>query len=317
MIKINRIITLVCLAAGLTFADAVQIVEENDFLLPKGNDNQYTQGASLGYIHPYINSNGVPEREMFSISQKIYTPNDTTQSGPQPYDRPYCATLTGSYETWTKGTWFDSETVNQVYEVGVLGPYALGEEAQNGVHAWLTKMGRPNLPAMGWSNQLKNELVANYYNERYTTMFDEKNGKWEVNLESIYGATAGTEFINTFGGGKVMFGYNLPPLKVLGGMYPKLTQNGIESETGWFIYGFVQEKIYAVAHNGTLGQSYLYGQESAVTPYPVVQEMLYGINIGWDYISLSYAIGNRSKEYFGQQGTMDWGSIIISIGTTF
>ena len=170
--KFTKLFILLALIPTLVFADAIQIVEENDFFLPNKNDNQYTQGEGIYYIHPFINADGNMQREIFGINQKIYTPDNKNLTTPQPNDRPYCATLTGSYEIWSKSDYLiNNETVRQTFEVGVLGPAALGEQAQNGVHGLLTRMGRPNDPAMGWKNQLKNEPVANYYHERYNTLY--------------------------------------------------------------------------------------------------------------------------------------------------
>ena len=310
----------ICLSAGFALADAVQITEENDlFDFFHKNDNQYTQGANISYVRPYVASNGCLEREIYGMSQKIYTPNNTSANYFQPNDRPYCATLTGVYELWTKGSLFDSETVRQTYEMGVMGPEAMGEEAQNGVHSLLSKMGRPNDPAMGWQYQMKNEPVVNYYHERYATMYDAKDdAKWEFNVEAIYGGTAGTEFVNSFVGTKVMFGYNLPQYKVLGGIYPKEMSNGaIESKTSWFYYGFLQCKDIVVVRDATLGQSDWYGQESGIQPYPMVGEFLGGVVVGWDWISLSYGIGDRTKQFVGEHGPFDWGQVILTIGTTF
>jgi hypothetical protein len=318
--SIKLTILLSVILAGFAFGDAVQITEENDFFdfLHK-NDNQYTQGANISYIHPYITSNGIMEREIFGITQKIYTPDNNMLSTPQPHDRPYCASLTGTYELWNKSdSLINGETVRQTFEVGVLGPAALGKEAQNGVHGLLSQMGRPNDPAMGWKYQLKNEPVANYYHERYSTLVDEKNGKWEFNLEGMYGGTVGTEFENAFVGTKAMFGYNLPQYKVLGGIYPKITKEGnIESETEWFIYGFAQAKLYTVLRDGTLGNSLIYGQESGVTPLPEVEESLVGLTVGWNWVSFSYAIGNRTKQFAGEKGSFDWGQVILTVGTQF
>lgn len=307
---IKRIIAI-SLTAGMLFADAIQITEENDFFI--GNDTQYTQGADISYIRPSLDENKNYQREIYSIRQKIYAPDNILLSSPQPHDRPYCATLTTSYEIWNKGTLFEDETVRQSFEFGVLGSYAMGEQAQNGVHKMIN-----NDLAAGWKNQLKNEPVANYYHERYTPFIETKNGLWELNVEAIYGGTAGTEFANAFGGSKIMFGYNLPRYKVLGGMYPKVTRDGkVESKTDWFIYGFIQEKVYTVARDATLGNSMFHGEETELTPYPIVGERLIGFVVGWDWISASYAIGNRTKQFYGQKGTFDWGQILLTVGTTF
>jgi len=316
--KFTKLFILLALMPKLIFADAVQITEENDFFIPHKNDNQYTQGAEISYIHPFLDANGNMEREIYGINQKIYTPDNINISNPQPNDRPYCATLTGTYEIWNKSNYIiNDETMRQIFEIGVLGPAALGEQAQNGVHNLLTRLGDYNNPAMGWRYQLKNEAIINYYHERYDTLLDYKNSdKWEFNLESIYGGTVGTEFDNVFVGSKIMFGYNLPQYKVLGGIYPKITRdNKIESETKWFYYGFVQGKIYTVARDGTLGNSIIYGQESNVQPCTYVEEILYGVVIGWNWINISYGIGDRTRQFYGEQGRFDWGQIILTIGT--
>jgi lipid A 3-O-deacylase len=127
----------------------------------KLTDRYYVNGLRLGYT---TDSNGVPEfltgvgravwgdgtqRFSFDLSQQIYTPNDTAAARPPAGDRPYAGLLLGNFSLLQDVP--DSRSMLTL-GLGVVGPWALGEQVQNGFHDVIGQ-GHTN----GWHFQLHNE----------------------------------------------------------------------------------------------------------------------------------------------------------------
>ncbi len=87
-----------------------------------------------------------------SLHKRIYTPGLTGTPEPQPYDRPYAASLALGAAVVVTG-----ERTRQALELqlGTVGPAALGEPVQNALHALL---GQPE--ARGWDWQVRPRALA-------------------------------------------------------------------------------------------------------------------------------------------------------------
>jgi hypothetical protein len=121
----------IAVAAAMTLAIAARADEkparlaaitlENDFFA--GYDHHYTNGVQAAFV--------VSPSTVFAIGQRIYTPTNTDARVPDPADRPYAGWLYAMTDTRlpTRGT-IDHLTLS----LGIVGPHALGEQAQNLVH---------------------------------------------------------------------------------------------------------------------------------------------------------------------------------------
>lgn len=158
-------------AAAPTGVSAVLVTIENDKFFA-GTDRHYTQGlrvqvsanrgvsgrleqsvARLLRLLPWQ-----PEltdaRATFSFGQDIFTPTDITTPTPLPDDRPYAAWLylaTGYHAIIDGRRSFTAEL-----SAGMVGPSALGRQAQNG---WHDVIGVAH--AEGWAHQLHDEPGVN------------------------------------------------------------------------------------------------------------------------------------------------------------
>lgn len=128
----------------------------------KLTDRYYVNGIRLGYASA---PGDVPEaasgvagavwgaegevRFGVDLSQQIFTPADTAATTPPPGDRPYAGVLMATLSVMRDVP--DSRSALSL-GLGVIGPWALGEEVQNGFHD-LIGQGRTN----GWHAQLHNE----------------------------------------------------------------------------------------------------------------------------------------------------------------
>lgn len=145
---------------------------ENDVFV--GEDNGYTNGLALYYgkgrferftpantllpVHwllgnTYINEGVDRERAVaYGVFQAIQTPGDITDPSLQVNDVPYAGLLAFEAQLFSMSdTWVDRMTLT----VGVVGPLALGGEAQESVHA-IVGGDQPQ----GWKHQIRNEPVA-------------------------------------------------------------------------------------------------------------------------------------------------------------
>lgn len=128
----------------------------------KLTDRYYVNGLRLRYTS---GTDGVPDfltgvghavwgdegsqRFGFDLSQQIFTPADTQAYQPPPDDRPYAGVLLGTFSLFQ-----DTPTSRGMLSLGlgVVGPWALAEQVQNGFHDVIGQ-GHTN----GWHYQLANE----------------------------------------------------------------------------------------------------------------------------------------------------------------
>jgi hypothetical protein len=136
----------------------------------KLTDRYYVNGLRLGWtsgtdaVPDFLASAGRvlwgdgTQRIGFDLSQQIFTPADTTARHPPAGDEPYAGILLGNFSLITDKA--DSRSVVTA-SIGVVGPWALGEQVQNGFHD-LIGQGHNN----GWSSQLRNEPAIEFLTER-------------------------------------------------------------------------------------------------------------------------------------------------------
>ncbi len=92
-----------------------------------------------------------------AFGQSIFTPEDTSATTLVRNDRPYAGWLYGGIsmhaETKRQKRSLFTDTLDTLeLDFGIVGPYALGRQVQNGVHE-LINVAKSN----GWGNQLDNE----------------------------------------------------------------------------------------------------------------------------------------------------------------
>lgn len=154
----KRIPTLLCAllpliasAASAPATSAWDFSSEND-VYGQWGDRYYTNGLRLAYVSE--NQSDSPQaasslRWFAGAAHEMYAPKDRYASNPPLDDRPYAAWLyaTGGV-AWADENSLDLFTVN----LGVVGPSALGEQAQDNWHR-VIMVKRLN----GWDTQLPDE----------------------------------------------------------------------------------------------------------------------------------------------------------------
>ncbi|MGV8878809.1 MAG: lipid A deacylase LpxR family protein [Sphingobacteriaceae bacterium] len=132
---------------------------DNDSYLAQGSDRYYTNGLFLSFRHALdqnkLNGSKIHKKILgFEIGQRMYN----AQSGYLPdsryIDRPFTAYLFA--ESSLTLLYTSESTLKLNTQIGVIGPAALGQEAQNVIH---DTFGFYTLN--GWQYQLKNEVSLN------------------------------------------------------------------------------------------------------------------------------------------------------------
>ena len=305
---------------------------ENDMF--GGKDENYTNGVKLSFISPdvdeyresgnippwilpvldnlpFVHEPGIRRTVGFSLGQKIFTPRDTESTELVEDDRPYAGWLYASTALNNKNTrQLDSLEV----QLGVVGPAALGEDAQNTVHDL-----RDIPEARGWDNQLSNELGVAFIYEHKERLPLPGPGRWGGDFIPHYGGAIGNVFTYANIGAEVRWGWN-PPVDFgtslirpggdanapVDSSDPRLSQDGRPGA-----YGFA-----AVSGRWVLRDIFLDGNtfsdSHSVDKKPLVGDLILGVGMTWRGFKISYAQVFRTEEFDGQPDNHNFGSLSVS-----
>ena len=312
----------------------LSITEENDVfdIIGDHSDRYYTQGLKFAYLTP-ANTNGdsgllqklakfglftdggkVREaRGTLGIGQQIYTPEAIHIAAPNPNDRPYAGWLYLS----AGGVAYDDTNLTAVeLQVGLVGPSAHGGDTQNGYHKLIKAA-----EAVGWSQQLHDELGVNLYaehrwrvgrkdNDAEQAAFDDRHfdvtpdvtlalGTVEDSIGGGVTARAGWRLNRDFGPARMRPG-------VSGSEF-------FDAEDGnkLSIYGFAGMHARLVARDVFLdGNTWV--DSPSVNKRPLVGEGTAGLAVRWFGLRLAYTYVWRSEEFHGQDGHTEFGSLNLT-----
>lgn len=301
---------------------------ENDSL-SSGDDRNYTSGIRLGYVSP---AEGVPDwlqgaggftRAIsdsdpdfwgFAAGQSIFTPEDIN-AVPAPADQhPYAGWLylqisVGAEEDRRDGRaprYLDTYEL----ELGIVGPSAMGEEAQRGIHEWL---GAPD--PHGWDSQLEDEVAfAVSFDRRWRALrvFGNYFGGLEADLTPSAGASLGTLRTEARVGLAARVGQRIdsdygPPR-----VRPSLAS--VEHFRGgslsWNVFAGVQGR--AVGRDLFLDGN-TFEDSASVERNPFVLDMQTGFSISAGSLRLSYTYVWRTEEFETQPTRQDFGALSLSM----
>lgn len=305
------------------------LVVENDSL-SSGADRNYTSGIKLAYVSP---SEGVPDwlqgaggftRALsgtdpdfwgIAIGQSIFTPEDIG-AVPAPADQhPYAGWLYMQIMVAAEQQRSDGRQPRYLdtyeLEFGIVGPSALGEEAQSGIHQAL---GAPD--PLGWDSQLNDEFAfAASFDRRWRAarlFSDVVPGGIEADLTPSAGATLGTLRTEARVGLAARIGQRIdsdygPPR-----VRPSLA--GVEHFRGgplsWSIFAGVQGR--AVARNLFLDGN-TFEDSASVERNTWVGDFQTGFAISSGSWRLAYTFVWRTEEFETQTSRQDFGALALSV----
>ncbi len=313
---------------------------ENDLFY--GEDRYYTNAVQLRLISPDLSSiaespifpggvsgmlsdipfPGSSDASQFNISlgfgQHIYTPEDTDAENPDPNDRPYAGYLYGLLALHAKK---HNRLDTVELAAGMIGPSALGEQAQNEVHRI-----RDISTAKGWDYQLKDEPTAMLTWTRVWRLNSEYSGNWGADFLPRMGISLGTPYTQATVGAEARFGWNLPPDYGSSCIRPGSGINApagdealapLKGDSAWnnlSAYLFVGCDGWGVAYNSFLDGN-LWKDSRSVDKFPFVAEISVGVALNIYSARLTYTYRHRTKEFHGQGTGQNYGS--ITLGYTF
>lgn len=312
---------------------AVNFRVDNDLLGGKDQDQGYSNGAAITLVSPNLTDytgdpclpwlarrvNAYLERlapgryeeqnMVLAINHSLYTPMDWTRSDLIPEDRPYAGLLYVGLGYNARDGHLLRHTQLQL---GVVGPWAQGEEVQDAVH---DATGDDKFA--GWRHQLHNEPIINLVHERMARW--PRNGVgnadgWGWDAIGHWGAALGNRATHANAGMELRFGWKLPddfgstPLRPAG----ENTAPRRWSWTGdWSAHAFVTTDARWVLRDITLdGNSFR--DSHSVDKRPFVADIGFGFSVLYDRWKFALARYHRTREFDGQQVTPVYGSFTIS-----
>lgn len=300
----------------------ITLVIENDSIGTNGTDKNYTSGVRLGYFDinaempefAYFIDNYIPTFELtktssifYSVGQNLYSPQDITQSTHDPDDRPWAAHLYASMGLVTK-------TENHLDELeislGIVGPWALGEQAQKFVHNYVTPS---SSTPRGWSHQLKNEpaLMIGWQRRYNPEALNTEFLGLSASASPYFGATLGN--VHTFA--NVGMNFRITPYEDARQDTPMRVRPALPG-TGyfdipsdkWSWYAFAGIEGRAVARNIFLDGNTFANSHSVDKKY-FVADLNGGVALTYDRYRLSYTLVYRTLEFDGQDDPSVFGAL--------
>ena len=284
-------------SAGEKPARLVAITVENDFFA--GYDHHYTNGVQAAFV--------VGDDTVVAIGQRLFTPTDTDRRIPDPSDRPYAGWL---YAMVDRRLPSRPGTIDHLTaSVGVVGPHALGRQAQNLVHR-LLREARPQ----GWNSQIGSEPTFMLGYERawpgmVSGRFDGRS--YDIALRA--GGTVGNVLSYANVGAVARFGCNLPddlPVTHISLGPPRDGYRGTP-EFGWYVWAGVDARH--VARNAFIDGRYFHDDRLAIQRKPFGVDGQLGVALAWPNARVGFTYIARSREFESQIGNDRLGQLTVSL----
>lgn len=282
--------------------EAVALDEDDVSLAEKDRDKQVHFGASVG--------------------QDIYTPEDRYTTTVISDDRPYAAWLYGAAALHTitdlgkndpsREGMKDLESVE--IQVGVVGPMALGEQAQNLIHEL-----RLIETFDGWDNQINNEpgIMLLYERKRRYASPLELGPEWggtEVDAIPGAGFSIGNVITEARAGGVVRWGWNLPenfgpPALIQGGAPFHEWDESSGKDFSFYLFATAEGRY--VAHNIFLDGN-TFEDSHSVRKRRLIADASLGLSFLKGPVNVTYANAFRTREFEGQDRVNRFGSLTVT-----
>jgi len=310
---------------------------ENDLFA--GTDRHYTNGLRISWLSPEGGTAYEPLQQVesvlqtvaqkydrdktrfgWAVGQDIFTPEDRSRTDLIEDDRPYAGWLYGalSLHTVTADRANTQRKTSESVELslGVVGPQALGEEAQDFVHEV-----RLIDAFEGWDHQLRTEPgVMLRYERKWRFRDPVPHGQFlEADWIPRAGFSLGNVMTHAGVGASVRMGYNLPrnfgPPGLIQGAEPLSALN--DRPNGEFsIYGFLTVDGRLVGHNIFLDGN-TFRDSHSVDKKRWVGDLAVGVAVIYNRVTLAYTNAFRTKEFEGQRRLSRFGSVTASFQAFF
>ena len=299
---------------------AIYTLEDENASLSSASltDRYYVNGLKAGYTS---GTDGVPDfaasighalygdgeqHLTFDLTQQIYTPADASSFNPPANDRPYAGVLLANLGVIT-----DSDNTRSTIQAsaGVVGPWALGEQIQNGFHDLISQSHNN-----GWHYQLRNEAAVELLSSRIWRLPVMQFAGFET--DSLIDASAGVGNVRIYGegGAQLRFGQGLASDFGTSRLRPGISGGDAFKPTRPFAwYVFVGADGQGVAHDITI-QGNDFESSRSVKIKPLVGELEGGLALMAFGTRLTYTHVLQSQEFQHQKGGLhQFGSLALSV----
>ncbi len=299
-----------------------------------GTDQDYTNGARISWTSPSLNKFGddstaggiagffddapgtggseYTRNVAVSIGQSLFTPVDTQNPNYIPTQRPYAGWL----YTGLGLVWKTPRVKNTlVFNIGVIGPWAMGEQTQHAVHQSLGQRS-----PRGWDNQLKNEVgVTASYERKWRFRSNPEGNGLACDFLPYVGATLGNVYTLADVGGEYRLGYNLPDDFGTGAISDSsTTPTPVEGPGAKFWARRLGAHLFARAEGRAIARNIFldgntFRSSASVEKNIFVADLSLGFAVNWRNSKLSYAFIYRTREFKGQPEGQLFGSVTLSL----
>lgn len=286
------------------FKNEIGFRSDNDAYLATRQDKYYTNGLFFTFRHAFdeqkLKANLAKKIWELEMGQKMYNPSSGKVSDISEVDRPFAGYLyAGGSIDW----FYKNETVLRgTVQTGVIGPAALGEEAQTFLHS---NFGFYDIE--GWQFQINNELAFNSSLSYTGLLVRDTENTFDLTANAY--ANLGTTFTGAGAGAMFRLG------KINELFNSVLTNSRISNSKtdslpkGEFFF-YAQPMIHAVAYDATVSGG-LFREDKGPVTYgtkPLVLSQEFGVMYGSRRWTLDFSVIYKSREVKSRARPHQYGS---------
>ncbi|WP_406844633.1 lipid A deacylase LpxR family protein [Flavobacterium soyae] len=303
------------LTAALTFGQGktteIGFISDNDLYTSSKNDMYYTNGLEIFYRFLSKNENEKINKKIteFRIGQYIYNPRFINKEAVLENDRPFTAYL---FAEAGRSFFYESESVLKTdFQLGYMGPNALGEETQEGFHKLIGYK-----TVYGWENQLHNAFAVQAHVMYSKKLFPAKHNDFidlhfqsEANLGTIFTGVS-TGFLTRIGFKRLtpIYDSNLHDASVSANVQPNIRE----------FYFYAMPSVNYQFYDATIEGS-MFNDTSPVTfdLVPLRFNAEFGLKYRHNNFNMSYSFIYRGRELEGDVNDTNTGYFFGSIRMGF
>lgn len=298
---------------------AVTLRIDNDIFA--GSDRGYSNGINVGFLSQTVDDfddsrlpasyrwlnhglGWLQPREWdqynmaLTVGHGIFTPGDWRARELVEDDRPYAGVLLVGVDYNGRN---DNRMQSTGLDLGIIGPSALGEDLQKGVHKLLGSE-----TFRGWDNQLRDELVFRLSTQRLYRLHIEPGagGDWQQDLILRTGGSFGNLVTDLNIGAEWRFGPQLPDNFGSAPLLPASENTAPTRHRDYSrrlkLHGFIATNLRGVIYDVTLDGN-TWKDSHSVTREPLVLDLGIGVAGSYGHWRFAFAHYFRSREFEQQE----------------